>query len=364
MNILIKLSKDIIFWILVFLLLISHIFTLNIIKVTSIGALVGYITNVLAIWMLFNPKKKFFGFQGVIPKKRDEIALNTSKIIENEFINAKSIRQFIENNKEIFAEMLFDFVEKQGNKVIPPISKIFQNKTAEVAEKMAEKLKLDNKDSLWENLKNKSISAFCSPEMLINFILKILENEEFVNFTKHQVAKQVKIPLLPVDSIIANIVDKFLNNITYTLKLKGDEYHKLIEYLKEKCDTLKVKDIIEKDDFFHLVDFLNTKSKDFFKSIILNLFNQEINVKYILNILNVKEIITHLIDRYEKNIIDIAEKLLQKISFKDIVREKIESYSIEEMEKVTLELAKRELRYVEIFGIPLGILISIFQIIF
>ena len=72
----------------------------------------------------------------------------------------------------------------------------------------------------------------------------------------------------------------------------------------------------------------------------------------------------YLIEKYENQIIDSFEKFFEKISFKEIIREKIQSYTLEEMEEVTLKLAKRELRYVEIFGIPLGMLISIFQIIF
>jgi uncharacterized membrane protein YheB (UPF0754 family) len=35
-----------------------------------IGALIGWITNYIAIKMLFHPRKKILGFQGIIPKRK------------------------------------------------------------------------------------------------------------------------------------------------------------------------------------------------------------------------------------------------------------------------------------------------------
>ena len=46
-----------------------------------IGFIIGYITNKLAIYMLFHPEKKFFGFQGVIPKRKEKIAERISENI-------------------------------------------------------------------------------------------------------------------------------------------------------------------------------------------------------------------------------------------------------------------------------------------
>jgi uncharacterized membrane protein YheB (UPF0754 family) len=39
-----------------------------------IGFVIGYFTNYIAIKMLFHPRKKIFGIQGVIPKRRRALA--------------------------------------------------------------------------------------------------------------------------------------------------------------------------------------------------------------------------------------------------------------------------------------------------
>jgi len=47
-----------------------------------IGALIGYFTNALAIYLLFKPRKLKFGiFQGVIPKRKEKLAENISSNI-------------------------------------------------------------------------------------------------------------------------------------------------------------------------------------------------------------------------------------------------------------------------------------------
>lgn len=50
----------------------------KIIAIPIIGFIIGYLTNYLAIKMLFHPKKRFLGFQGVIPKRRKQLAKKLS----------------------------------------------------------------------------------------------------------------------------------------------------------------------------------------------------------------------------------------------------------------------------------------------
>jgi len=45
-----------------------------------IGFIIGYSTNYLAIKMLFYPRKKFLGVQGVLPKRKKELAKSISEV--------------------------------------------------------------------------------------------------------------------------------------------------------------------------------------------------------------------------------------------------------------------------------------------
>ena len=65
-----------------------------------IAALIGWATNYLAIKMLFHPRepKKIFGlsFQGVFPKRQNQIAEKLGTLVANELFSMKDIGQRIE----------------------------------------------------------------------------------------------------------------------------------------------------------------------------------------------------------------------------------------------------------------------------
>jgi uncharacterized membrane protein YheB (UPF0754 family) len=78
------------------------------------GAITGYVTNNIAIKMLF---KKYFGFGGVIEKTRDEFIENISKLIEKDLINHNTILPEIE--KEEFREALFEVIKDTISLYLP-----------------------------------------------------------------------------------------------------------------------------------------------------------------------------------------------------------------------------------------------------
>ncbi|WP_024620791.1 DUF445 domain-containing protein [Metaclostridioides mangenotii] len=72
----------------------------NLIKIlilASIGGVIGYITNVVAIRLIFRPIKPIkipilnIEIIGLIPKRREEIATNIAIIVEEEFISLDEI---------------------------------------------------------------------------------------------------------------------------------------------------------------------------------------------------------------------------------------------------------------------------------
>jgi len=46
-----------------------------------VGMLVGGLSNAVAVWMLFNPKQRRFGFQGAIPKNQARLAKNLGRTV-------------------------------------------------------------------------------------------------------------------------------------------------------------------------------------------------------------------------------------------------------------------------------------------
>jgi len=76
---------------------------LKFIIIPIMGALIGWITNLIAIKLIFRPYKPIrfpvinFSMQGIIPKRRYEIAANIGRIVEEELLSIKDLIPAFEN---------------------------------------------------------------------------------------------------------------------------------------------------------------------------------------------------------------------------------------------------------------------------
>lgn len=57
------------------------------------GTLAGGITNTIAVWMLFNPKQKRFGFQGAIPKNQARLARSLGKTVGERLVTPLDLQE-------------------------------------------------------------------------------------------------------------------------------------------------------------------------------------------------------------------------------------------------------------------------------
>lgn len=68
---------------------------LKILILSIIGSGIGYVTNVIAIKLLFRPVEPFdmifFKIQGVIPKRKNEISRSIGDTVENELLSVEEI---------------------------------------------------------------------------------------------------------------------------------------------------------------------------------------------------------------------------------------------------------------------------------
>lgn len=86
----------------------------KIVLLASIGGIIGYVTNVLAIKLIFRPIKAIkipilnLEIVGLIPKRRNEIAKNIGEIIQDEFLSMDDILESImtESDKEKVTEYI------------------------------------------------------------------------------------------------------------------------------------------------------------------------------------------------------------------------------------------------------------------
>lgn len=83
--------------------------------VPIISALIGWLTNLLAVKMIFRPRhpRRFLGFTivGLIPKRRSDLAKTIGDTIERELISFKDFRNVLQT-PEFHAEMVAAINEK------------------------------------------------------------------------------------------------------------------------------------------------------------------------------------------------------------------------------------------------------------
>lgn len=96
-----------------------------------IGGLIGWLTNKVAIKMLFRPvnpvKVLFFTFQGVFPKRKDKMAISLADTIEKELLSKEVILDKIlkpENLESLKQEIMDTLVERLSEK-IPSMVRMF-----------------------------------------------------------------------------------------------------------------------------------------------------------------------------------------------------------------------------------------------
>lgn len=131
-----------------------------------VGALIGYLTNVIAIKLLFRPfePKKILWFEiwGMIPKRRQEIAASIGDTVEKELLSMEDILDQVmtEENKIWLSSRIVNELNRVAMEKLPPmfapfampmINEIAQNEipkyvdsiSYELSEKAADKIELN-----------------------------------------------------------------------------------------------------------------------------------------------------------------------------------------------------------------------------
>ena len=98
-----------------------------------LGAFLGFVTNWLAITLLFRPRKKIFGIVGLLQKRKPTIAKKAGEVIREYLLNTKELKKVMDKEKvKISIEKLVD----NTLKTVPSIGrKMFSKALREITYK-------------------------------------------------------------------------------------------------------------------------------------------------------------------------------------------------------------------------------------
>ncbi|HBF44351.1 MAG TPA: DUF445 domain-containing protein, partial [Clostridiales bacterium] len=275
---------------------------LHVLKIISgpiIGAIIGYVTNYIAVKMLFRPyKQKRIGklkipfTPGIIPKRQPQIAKAVGKAVGENLFTEEDIKKSFSVMEFNVKSLLKDYT------FLDVLSKF--DKDGTLCEKGVDYVT----DKLYEELKSADLGTI------------IAEQGEKV-FLK----KKASLGMMAMF-----IGDKLISNVADELKSKTNEY---IEENGREIIKAKVKDKFEKLKGENLSEICNNK-------LIEGLLNDFIS-KFLLNFI---------------------QKGVEKIDVSKVVEDKVNAMDVKELEKLCLSVMKKELNAVVDLGALIGFVLG------
>lgn len=357
-----------------------------------VGAVIGGVTNVIAIRMLFHPFKPYYIFKmripftpGLIPKRREEIATKIGQVIEEHLITESVIHQKLNepNTREAINDLVikqlsklksddatirkfanqfdFDLDDLINNKldktIINKLNNYYYDKQAtsineilpaEVITMVDEKLDQAG-DLIRERARNYLSSDkgardiydmldtfFAEKGKIVGLLQMFMTKESIAERVQHELIRLTRHPKAKV------IIDKVIRDEYETLKSQP-----LSNVVKEEQFTNISESLV------HLIMTnlqLNEKMDTPISKLTPKLVDQiQVGVANTITDLIIKQASNHL------------STIMTKINLRQMVENQINTFDLDYIERLIIEIANKELKLIMSLGFILGGIIGFFQ---
>ncbi|MGW6148315.1 DUF445 domain-containing protein [Bacillus mycoides] len=366
---------------------------LNMLITTGLGAIIGGYTNHLAIKMLFRPHRPIYigKFQvpftpGLIPKRRDELAVQLGKMVVDHLLTPEGIGKKL-TNKE-FQTSLIRWTQVEVDKVITNeqslrdmlekwnLEHVEEEAIGKIEHVITEKIHAflaEYYTYTWEQALPHSVHEKIENTIpnVASFILKrgisFFESEE----GKARLSKMID-DFFASRGTLLNLVGMFLGNVSLVdrvqpevIKFLGQDGTErlLTDVLQKEWEKLKERDVKELETFVEKEMIVNS---------ILSAVKVEETVSRFLNqsVQQVCEPVRETI--IEKVVPSAVEKglkwgtenvgsILGNLQLAEIVQQEVSTFSTERLEDLVLSITKNELKMITYLGALLGGTIGFIQ---
>lgn len=357
-----------------------------------VGAVIGGVTNIIAIRMLFHPFKPYYIFKmripftpGLIPKRREEIATKIGQVIEEHLITESVIHQKLNepNTREAINDLVikqlsklksddatirkfanqfdFDLDDLINNKldktIINKLNNYYYDKQAtsineilpaEVITMVDEKLDQAG-DLIRERARNYLSSDkgardiydmldtfFAEKGKIVGLLQMFMTKESIAERVQHELIRLTRHPKAKV------IIDKVIRGEYETLKSQP-----LSNVVKEEQFTNISESLV------HLIMTnlqLNEKMDTPISKLTPKLVDQiQVGVANTITDLIIKQASNHL------------STIMTKINLRQMVENQINTFDLDYIERLIIEIANKELKLIMSLGFILGGIIGFFQ---
>ena len=188
-----------------------------------ISAAIGWITNWVAIKMLFRPHNEInlglFKIQGLIPKRRAEIGTGIANIIQNELISVKDVisnidrEEFSKRLNKLIDEVLDKNLKKKVKEKFPLLQMFFTDKVAKDVGNTIKDIVMENQEKIFEIFSNYA-------EENIDF--EIIISDKISNFSLDKLEEIITLLAkkeLKYIEVIGAILGAFIGFVQYFITL-------------------------------------------------------------------------------------------------------------------------------------------------
>lgn len=365
-----------------------------ILYMVAIGAAIGAFTNHLAIKMLFRPYKPVYIGKwrvpftpGLIPRRREELAVQMGIMVVNHLLSAERIRAKI-LNKEFQAEITL-MVQKELDRLLSG-----ENTVRDLLKETGlphEKEKLDEKFIAFfkkeffvflDANRERPVRDFFSEPFKVKleekiprlsaYILKRAEDFFAGTEGKEIIAAMIDDFARQRSGMVGMMLQKILANVPLTEKIQQE----ILKFLRNE-GTRDLLASMLKTEWEKILDWQWGKIEE-------QLGREQIEAlfeKYLPKMVRTDRLlsmkISHIFNGWKDDIIEkaapkavgmitfwLSEKtvaILEQLRLEDLVREQVESFSVERLEEMVLLITRREFKMITYLGGLLGGFIGFIQ---
>lgn len=289
-----------------------------------LGGIIGYVTNDLAIKMLFRPRNPIYIGKfhvpftpGLIPRQKSRIAKSIGKVISEQLLNLDTLKEIALSEQTI----------EQIREKIGTLIDFFANDNRTISELLELRFSADQINSRMDDIEKKA-AEFISEKLIQANIGNVLVESIFNIFTENE---------------IINKLTAFFWDSSKTDMAKQKVSEIINRMVEEKAPDLIFSEI-EKN-----------------KKIMLETPINELCVRY----LDKKDtIIDWILGIYITLVEENMEELLKNINVEKIVVDKINSFDAIQLEDMIFGIMRRELKAIVYLGAGIGFFMGFINLLF
>ncbi len=366
---------------------------LTIIVMIIIGAIIGGVTNSLAIKMLFRPyEPKFIGnwkipfTPGLIPKRREELAKQLGKMVVEHLITAEGISKKIkqESFRQQVSEWAQNELEKQLNKEIRLedflnqvginiTEKHLRDKLTKLSSNYVQKYMVENKDQLIRDVLDEQLIAKATSGInQIGDYIQVQLTAALASDAARQRLNNLVNSYLDGKGFFGSMISSFIGEEGLADKVQPV----LVDYSRSKEASHWINQMVQ-TEWNRLLDrpisVVDDKlNREVIGDTIGKIIATNVPVDDILNgpvseLVNpikpqlVDQILPNTVEKLLTVLADRIEPILNNIGLEEIVEKEVSGFPLQRVEQLVLNISRKEFKLITYLGALLGGIIGLIQ---